>query len=564
MLEKDRKGFNALRIFAIVALCCTIAMWAGLWISSTVPADVSGEHTDAEVDKVNQRFDLNTKFNKQVVTQNIYNKKDDTYKGYNGETVQIIPQYLPENTMDRAVCFKSSDTSVATVDEKGFVTFHKRGESLVTVTLKSNENLNFSVWAVSFGENPANCGLKISLNKTVKVGTTAIAYLNGNKTERRGAKFSSSDESVMKVDGQGYVSGISQGTATLTAALMGVETSIDVTVEPNANYIKPQSIVLKQDMHVTHGLQAKCKSLIAKVLPEGAPNDCIVTVKGGCVSVVYDVLSPYSPGTCTVTYTSRYDQNVKASVQLVVDKIAPTELRVSGPAVVPPNDGAKFTAMHSPKKYEDDVKWEVVSGKGTISKNGTFKSSSFGTSVIRCTSTLNPDLYVEKTIEVKLFADAYTFVRKLMGHAGLSALLGFGIFGTLWLLARHRWNAYVFTAPLALCYAGISELIQHFTPGRFCTMADVITDFLGALFGAAVACVIVAIVCLVWRLANKKSFDNARHLRSILTFSTVFRKFYTQDEYALPIGYDDSVDDAIYVDCALSLAASDVDERKEK
>lgn len=95
-------------------------------------------------------------------------------------------------------------------------------------------------------------------------------------------------------------------------------------------------------------------------------------------------------------------------------------------------------------------------------------------------------------------------------------------------------------------------------------MADVITDFLGALFGAAVACVIVAIVCLVWRLANKKSFDNARHLRSILTFSTVFRKFYTQDEYALPIGYDDSVDDAIYVDCALSLAASDVDEREKK
>ena len=415
-----------------------------------------------------------------------------------------------------------------------------------------------------FWRQPRNLRTENLARQTVKVGTTAIVQINNNKTERSKAKFSSSDESVLKVDKFGYVSGISQGTATLTAALMGVETSLEVTVEPNASYVKPQSIVLKQDMHVTHGLQAKCKSLIAKVLPEGAPDDCIVTVKGGCVSVVYDVLSPYSPGTCTVTFTSRYDQNVKASVQLVVDKIAPTELRVSGPAVVTPNDGAKFTAMHSPKKYEDDVKWEVVSGKGTISKNGTFKSSSFGTSVIRCTSTLNPDLYVEKTIEVKLFADAYTFVRKLMGHAGLSAVLGFGIFGTLWLLARHRWNAYVFTAPLALCYAGISELIQHFTPGRFCTMADVITDFLGAMFGAAVACVIVAIVCLVWRLANKKSFDNARHLRGILTFSTVFRKFYTQDEYALPIGYDDSVDDAIYVDTALSLAASDVDEREEK
>lgn len=54
------------------------------------------------------------------------------------------------------------------------------------------------------------------------------------------------------------------------------------------------------------------------------------------------------------------------------------------------------------------------------------------------------------------------------------------------------------------------------------------------------------------------------HHRNVLTFATVFRKFYTQDEYALPIGYDDSVDDAIYVDTALSLAASDVDGREEK
>lgn len=244
MLEKDRKGFNALRIFAIVALCLTVVLWAGLWIASTVPADVSGEHTDAVVDKVNQRFDLNTKFNKQVVTQNIYGK-DVTYNGYTGDTMQIVPQYLPENTMDRAVYFKSSDTSVATVDEEGFVTFHKRGEANITVTLKSNKKLKFSVWAVSFGDNPATCGLKISLNKTVKVGTTAIVQINNNKTERSKAKFSSSDESVLKVDKFGYVSGISQGNATLTAALMGVETSLEVTVEPNASYVKPQSIVLK-------------------------------------------------------------------------------------------------------------------------------------------------------------------------------------------------------------------------------------------------------------------------------------------------------------------------------
>lgn len=155
MLEKDRKGFNALRIFAIVALCLTVVLWAGLWIASTVPADVSGEHTDAVVDKVNQRFDLSTKFNKQVVTQNIYGK-DVTYNGYTGDTMQIVPQYLPENTMDRAVYFKSSDTSVATVDEEGFVTFHKRGEANITVTLKSNKKLEIFRVGGKFWRQPRN------------------------------------------------------------------------------------------------------------------------------------------------------------------------------------------------------------------------------------------------------------------------------------------------------------------------------------------------------------------------------------------------------------------------
>ncbi len=188
MLEKDRKGFNALRIFAIVALCLTVTLWAGLWIASTVPADVSGEHTDAVVDKVNQRFDLSTKFNKQVVTQNIYGK-DVTYNGYTGDTMQIVPQYLPENTMDRAVYFKSSNPSVATVDEEGVVTFHKRGEALVTVTLKSNKKLKFSVWAVSFGDNPATCGLKISLDKPSRWARPPLC--KSTTTKRNGAKQNS-------------------------------------------------------------------------------------------------------------------------------------------------------------------------------------------------------------------------------------------------------------------------------------------------------------------------------------------------------------------------------------
>lgn len=305
-------------------------------------------------------------------------------------------------------------------------------------------------------------------------------------------------------------------------------------------------------------------NLIDSVYPQGAPKDCVVNTSSSSLGVVYKDLAPRLPGTYTVTFTSRYDESVTASVEVTVVKVAPTELRVSGPAVTTPNSKTKFTAKHMPQYYEDDVTWEIVSGKGSISSDGVFVNEGFGTTVIRCRSTLDPTLYVDKTVESKLFSDAYSMVRKFMGHGGLSALLGFGIFGTLLLLSKHKYNALIFTAPLGFIYAGFSELIQKFTPGRFCTIADVLIDFIGTLIGMTIAIILVVIVCVIWRLANKKSFKNMLYEWHLLTLASAFRKTYAHDEYTLPVALRDDVDEKNYVDDALTVAASDVDETDEK
>ena len=391
-----------------------------------------------------------------------------------------------------------------------------------------------------------------------------MVSLNNDRIAPRGAKYKSSDENVLKVDKQGYVSGISEGNATLTATVKGVSASINVTVSQNPDYINPERINLKQNVTLTHGYKMNAYKLIDSVYPQGAPKDCVVKTSSSSLGVVYKDLAPYSPGTYTVTFTSRYDESVTASVEVTVEKVAPTELRVSGPAVTTPNSSTKFTAKHMPQYYEDDVTWEIVSGKGSISSDGVFVNEGFGTTVIRCRSTLDPTLYVYKTVESKLFSDAYSMVRKFMGHGGLSALLGFGIFGTLLLLSKHKYNALIFTAPLGFIYAGFSELIQKFTPGRYCTIADVLIDFIGTLIGMLIAIILVALVCVIWRLANKNSFKNMLYEWRLLTLSSAFRKTYVQDEYALPVALSDDVEEKTYVDDALTVAASDVDETYEK
>lgn len=204
-----------------------------------------------------------------------------------------------------------------------------------------------------------------------------------------------------------------------------------------------------------------------------------------------------------------------------------------------------------PQYYEKDVKWEVVSGNATITQNGVLVAKTYGKVVIRCTSTLDPTLSVEKNIDVKLFSNTYEMVRKFMGHGGLSALLGFGIFGTLFLLCKRKWGCALFSAPLAFVYAGISEGIQYFTPGRFCTITDVLIDFIGALIGMGVAIVLVALVLGIWRLASKKSFDTLAYAYKILDFKTLFKKTYKFDApYRRELDTAECVDENVLQDIA--------------
>lgn len=531
MLVGDRKYLVGLKIFATFALVCTLVLWAGLWIASATPGTESGSSTQFVTDKIDSKYDVSSKFDAKIVTQNITLERTSTEKFYADQSEQLQLTFSPQNTLDKEVYFESEDEKIATVDSNGVVTCHSWGSTFIYVYLKSNPSLYNFVQIDCYGKNPQNIENNvISLPETIKRGKYAVARINDGDTSHNCATFTSSDDSVAAVN-DGLVYGVSAGEATITATFdCGKSVSTTVSVEDNPNFVMPQKIVFKQNPTLIHQQTQTISDLIERVEPQGASADFIVTSNGdNSVSILSNGIYVSKTGTVVLTYTSAYNPSLSESVTVTLQKNPPTQLRISGKDVITPHSTAVYKAAHMPTAYASDVKWEVVSGKATITPKGALVAQTYGKVVIRCTSTIDPTIYVEKTVEVKLFSNTYEMVRKFMGHGGLSALLGFGIVGTLFLLCKRKWGCAVLSAPLCFIYAGVSEGIQYFTPGRFCAITDVLIDFIGCLIGMAVATVLVAVVLVIWRLANKQSFSTLAYAYKNLNFGTLLKKTYKFD-----------------------------------
>lgn len=531
MLVWDRKYLVGLKIFATFALVCTLVLWAGLWIASATPGTESGSSTQFVTDKIDSKYDVSSKFDAKIVTQNVTLERSSTEKLYADRSEQLKLTFSPQNTLDKEVYFESEDEKIATVDSNGVVTCHSWGSTFIYVYLKSNPSLYNFVQIDCYGKNPQNIENNvISLPETIKRGKYAVARINDGDTSHNCATFTSSDDSVAAVN-DGLVYGVSAGEATITATFdCGKSVSTTVSVEDNPDFVMPQKIIFKQNPTLIHQQTQTISDLIERVEPQGASADFIVTSNGdNSVSILSNGIYVSKTGTVVLTYTSAYNPSLSESVTVTLQKNPPTQLRISGKDEITPHSTAVYKAAHMPTAYASDVKWEVVSGKATITPKGALVAQTYGKVVIRCTSTIDPTIYVEKTVEVKLFSNTYEMVRKFMGHGGLSALLGFGIVGTLFLLCKRKWGCAVLSAPLCFIYAGVSEGIQYFTPGRFCAITDVLIDFIGCLIGMAVAIVLVAVVLVIWRLANKQSFSALAYAYSNLNFGNLLKKTYKFD-----------------------------------
>lgn len=576
----QRKYFKGLRALALTALFCTIALTLFIWGEALTPGDKSAIQSVKVSDNIQSAMKSDEPAPPvSAVTGYVVKsvRRDgkvltDVDHYYTGDVLELGVECLPKNADTSKLYFErgfDEPEDYINVEENGEVTLLAWGYRRVIVRSKDNpDNALYDFKIYNEGVNPdrikeiktkiflGNDILEADKDGVITLQTCEEYFLSVTAVtddEYNGYGVSTIETKIL-IDGKKYNENdkifflsakqwfyplkttdrdleleIKLGDKTVSQTIRIVEGSKPeatgfifdderVTKNDDGSF----SLTMKKDKHlvITSQLGFRAKNESA-----GAPSNIISKSSDpNVVNASTTHLHAYKPGTATITYYSIYDNKITATLHVTVPDV------VDGLTVVAPDrcvKGGKIDlTAYTGGNVTKNVKWEVVKGEGSIDENGVFTSDKSGKVTVRATYVGRPDLTVEKTITVSVFDTFHTLIRKGLGHFSLFLVLGFGLFGTFFLLIKPRWVSLPLSLLSAFVVAGISEMFQLpvFTSGRYATWPDVAIDFLGALSGIGIAVVAVSIVGLIWFKAKPESFKNMKNEFSFLTFKTSFKK----------------------------------------
>lgn len=576
----QRKYFKGLRALALTALFCTIALTIFIWGEALTPGDKSAIQSAKVSDNIQSAMKSDEPAPPvSAVTGYVVKsvKRDgkvltDVNHYYTGDVLELGVKCLPENADTSKLYFErgfDEPENYINVEENGEVTLSKWGYHRVVVKSKDNpDNVLYDLKIYNEGVNPDKVkGIKAEIHLgselveavdgiiTLKTCEEYFLSVTAETDDEYNGYGVSTIETKILIDGEKFNNDgkifflpakqwfyplkptdgdlelkIKLGDKTVSQKIRIVEGSrpeaTGFIFDDNNKRVSGKngsfSLTMKKDEHLVITSQLGFR---AENASKGAPSNIISKSSDSyVVNASTTHLHAYKPGTATITYFSIYDNTITATLHITVPDV------VDGLTVVAPDrcvKGGKIDlTAYTGGNVTKNVKWEVVKGEGSIDESGVFTSDKSGKVTVRATYVGRPDLTVKKTITVSVFDTFHTLIRKGLGHFSLFLVLGFGLFGTFFLLIKPRWVSLPLSLLSAFVVAGISEMFQLpvFTSGRYATWQDVAIDFLGALSGIGIAVIAVSIVGFVWFKAKPESFKNMKNEFSFLTFKTSFKK----------------------------------------
>ena len=480
---------------------------------------------------------------KNIYSRNVYPTSlevKEVNKSFTSYSFLLEYKVLPENSTFKNVTFESSDPSIATIDEKGFVNCLKQGQ----VTLKSSlsipeKNILLEKEFLLEVEDVLPTSLSISsssiINNTLTIKEGEYIYLDAtilpenttNKTISYYIKDDSSfvyeNESLELIDNNIlHIKNYSSETYQIYAfsnANKEVFNVINVTQQENNNLIDIDSLKINfnEDIYVgqTYDLNVSyypsntsfkfvkyetdypsCKiSNEGKltILKKSAP---LITIKA--ISLYDDSLE--SIVTLKVKNHLGFNASIKAKQQddtfllenkcsynIDLDYFSSTTLKdvritSSNPSIIKVYDNNTISVLQKGSCYID-----IISSD---------EEESF--SLRLYISVINKDF----AKEIKSFT---LIIRKAFGHFLLFTLNA--IFLSLFLISTLNEKQTHISLILSECsgfyLACLSEIIQYFTPERTCALSDIGIDMLGFNLGI----IIVFTIFLIKILSNKHKIN---------------------------------------------------------
>jgi len=290
----------------------------------------------------------------------------------------------------RTVSWSSSNTSVASVTSSGLVTGATAGSATITATSEGKSGTStITVTAVpvaSVTVSPGSASMQVS--QTVQL-TATPKDANGNPLPGRAVSWTSSNTSVATVDGSGLVTGVTIGSATITATSEGQSGTASITVSnvPVASVsVSPATAAIQVGQTVqlvATPKDANGNPLSGRTVTWASSNTSVATVSAS------GLVTGNVAGTATITATSE-GQSGTASV--TVSNVPVASVTVT-PASASVNEGKTVQLTATPKDANGTpltgrtVTW--VSGNttvATVSSSGLVTGKVAGTVTITATS----------------------------------------------------------------------------------------------------------------------------------------------------------------------------------
>lgn len=300
------------------------------------------------------------------------------------EPVTLTATVSPDNATDKTVEWSSSNTSIATVDANGLVTPRRSGNVQIIASC-GGKSSSCSITIIS---HVSNVYLNHSELTLYERGTSPLtATIIPTDATNKNLIWSSSDTAIARVNENGVVTAVSEGTATITVTTEDGGKTATCVVTVLHRVVPATEITLSsQNLTLTQGGNS---TLTATVVPGdttdeitwSSSNESVATVSGGVVTAV-------AVGNATITATcGSVSATCAVTVEAPVIHVNSVTLNKTSASLFK-GETEQLSATVSP----DDatypaVTWSVDnSDVATVSDSGLVTAKAGGVAVVTATA----------------------------------------------------------------------------------------------------------------------------------------------------------------------------------
>lgn len=316
-----------------------------------------------------------------------------------GDELELEVTFDNDDVTNKKIKWKSSQSSIASVDKNGLVKGKKGGVTIITATADENGAQAYCVVTV---QEPVS---EIKLNKTAyNLGYHKTfllkATLKSNSATNKKLKWSSSKSSVVSVNKSGLIYGKKLGYATIKVKATdgsGAEATVRIRVVREVSSLSANPSFLSM-------VVGRRKTIKVKISPKNATYKTAKFTSDNTDVAMVDSkgrVTALAPGKAKITVSAKDNSNKKQKVVVQVREYVPATGITLSNTTLTMGVGDKQGTVYSitPSGSDDKVKWATNNkAVAKVNKNGLITAIAPGTAIISATTTSGKTAQITVTV----------------------------------------------------------------------------------------------------------------------------------------------------------------------